>query len=309
MNIYEISIRPHAQMLLRAAIVAMILIGVALLAGRASAQVVAQKVTLRSVVTVADAVVLLGDLAEGAGEKAGAKLFLAPAPGTTGTVQADRVVDAIRRAGIAEVETGGITEVVVSRSGRRIPREEITRAIATELVHRGHARNADQLEIRLDSSVGGFIVESTAAGAIRVMSIQADPRARRFAAKVTVDGSATAARGIEITGYAEEVASVPTLSRPVQRGDTIAPADVIVEFNGERVELMIQAGETIDLTTHLNPCNIADFNDDGQLNFFDVSEFLVAYQSQEARADLNNDGQFNFFDVSTFLQAYSIGCP
>ncbi|MEZ5876281.1 MAG: flagellar basal body P-ring formation chaperone FlgA [Tepidamorphaceae bacterium] len=229
MNIYEISIRPHAQMLLRAAIVAMILIGVALLAGRASAQVVAQKVTLRSVVTVADAVVLLGDLAEGAGEKAGAKLFLAPAPGTTGTVQADRVVDAIRRAGIAEVETGGITEVVVSRSGRRIPREEITRAIATELVHRGHARNADQLEIRLDSSVGGFIVESTAAGAIRVMSIQADPRARRFAAKVTVDGSATAARGIEITGYAEEVASVPTLSRPVQRGDTIAPADVIVE--------------------------------------------------------------------------------
>ncbi|MCA9276996.1 MAG: hypothetical protein KDA29_13315 [Phycisphaerales bacterium] len=87
------------------------------------------------------------------------------------------------------------------------------------------------------------------------------------------------------------------------------PADVIVEFNGERVELMIQAGETIDLTTHLNPCNIADFNDDGQLNFFDVSEFLVAYQSQEARADLNNDGQFNFFDVSTFLQAYSIGCP
>ena len=229
MNLYEISIRPHTQMIARAAIVAMILIGVALFAGRASAQVTAEKVTLRAAITVVEPVVLLGDLAEGAGDKAAIKLFLAPAPGTTGTVQADRVADAIRRQGIAEVDTRGITEVVVSRAGRRIAREEITQAIANELVHRGHARDASQLEIRLDSAIGGFVVESTAGGGVRVMSIQSDPRARRFAAKVTVDGSTTAARGIEITGYAEEVAAVPTLSRPVQRGETISPADVIVE--------------------------------------------------------------------------------
>ncbi|MEZ6164170.1 MAG: Ig-like domain-containing protein [Phycisphaerales bacterium] len=54
---------------------------------------------------------------------------------------------------------------------------------------------------------------------------------------------------------------------------------------------------------------IADLNADGQLNFFDVSAFLVAYGDEDPLADLNNDGLFNFFDVSAFLVAYSDGCP
>ena len=54
---------------------------------------------------------------------------------------------------------------------------------------------------------------------------------------------------------------------------------------------------------------IADLNGDGQLNFFDVSAFLVAYGDEDPLADLNNDGLYNFFDVSAFLVAYSDGCP
>lgn len=56
-------------------------------------------------------------------------------------------------------------------------------------------------------------------------------------------------------------------------------------------------------------CGLADMNMDGQLNFFDVSAFLVAYQGQGTQADLNQDGLFNFFDVSAFLVAYQGGCP
>ncbi|MFG0313795.1 MAG: Ig-like domain-containing protein, partial [Phycisphaerales bacterium] len=56
-------------------------------------------------------------------------------------------------------------------------------------------------------------------------------------------------------------------------------------------------------------CGLADFNADGELNFFDVSAFLVAYQNEDAQADLNDDGLFNFFDVSAFLTAYGAGCP
>jgi hypothetical protein len=52
----------------------------------------------------------------------------------------------------------------------------------------------------------------------------------------------------------------------------------------------------------------ADLNADGQLNFFDASEFMVLYQQQEPLADLNADGQFNFFDVAAFLSAYDLGC-
>ncbi|MCA9274447.1 MAG: FG-GAP repeat protein [Phycisphaerales bacterium] len=55
-------------------------------------------------------------------------------------------------------------------------------------------------------------------------------------------------------------------------------------------------------------CKI-DFNNDGVLNFFDVSAFVIAYSSHDPAADLANDGNFDFFDVSAFLQLYAIGCP
>jgi hypothetical protein len=53
----------------------------------------------------------------------------------------------------------------------------------------------------------------------------------------------------------------------------------------------------------------ADLNDDGLLNFFDVSAFLAAYNATDPAADFNGDGLFNFFDVSAFLTEYNAGCP
>lgn len=53
----------------------------------------------------------------------------------------------------------------------------------------------------------------------------------------------------------------------------------------------------------------ADINGDGDLNFFDVSAFLNAFNSGQAVGDFNDDGDFNFFDVSAFLNAFSNGCP
>ena len=53
----------------------------------------------------------------------------------------------------------------------------------------------------------------------------------------------------------------------------------------------------------------ADFNGDGQLDFFDVSTFLSAFSAQNPSADFTMDGEFDFFDVSAFLSAFSAGCP
>ncbi|MCA9276920.1 MAG: S8 family serine peptidase [Phycisphaerales bacterium] len=53
----------------------------------------------------------------------------------------------------------------------------------------------------------------------------------------------------------------------------------------------------------------ADLNGDGNLDFFDVSAFLVAYNAMDPAADFNGDGSFNFFDVSAFLSDFSAGCP
>lgn len=49
-------------------------------------------------------------------------------------------------------------------------------------------------------------------------------------------------------------------------------------------------------------CN-ADLNNDGILDFFDISQFL------STQMDFNTDGQFDFFDVSAFLMAFTQGCP
>jgi hypothetical protein len=48
----------------------------------------------------------------------------------------------------------------------------------------------------------------------------------------------------------------------------------------------------------------------GTLNFFDVSAFLGAYNTQAPEADFAAPlGTFNFFDVAAFLAAYNAGCP
>jgi len=52
-----------------------------------------------------------------------------------------------------------------------------------------------------------------------------------------------------------------------------------------------------------------DYNEDGALNFFDVSMYLQLFTSQDAAADLNHDARWNFFDVSEFLSIFSAGCP
>lgn len=69
-----------------------------------------------------------------------------------------------------------------------------------------------------------------------------------------------------------------------------------------------------DLINHLRSsgqlaCSPADLNNDGLLNFFDISGFLTAFNANESVADFNADGLLNFFDISAFLKAFSAGCP
>lgn len=53
----------------------------------------------------------------------------------------------------------------------------------------------------------------------------------------------------------------------------------------------------------------ADLNNDGFLDFLDISAFLTAYSNEEPGADFNNDANWDFLDISAFLQSYSMGCP
>ena len=75
-------------------------------------------------------------------------------------------------------------------------------------------------------------------------------------------------------------------------------------FSGSIVEAGID-----DLRIESVGCtdNPADLNGDGNLDFFDVSAFLAAFNALDPIADFNNDGVWNFFDVSAFLTAFANG--
>jgi hypothetical protein len=56
------------------------------------------------------------------------------------------------------------------------------------------------------------------------------------------------------------------------------------------------------------PCP-ADFNLDGQVDFFDYLDFVQAFAAEDPRADFNGDGQIDFFDYLDFVAAFADECP
>ena len=52
----------------------------------------------------------------------------------------------------------------------------------------------------------------------------------------------------------------------------------------------------------------ADFNADGQIDFFDYLDFVDAFAIAADEADFNGDGVVDFFDYLDFVDAFSIGC-
>ncbi|MDF1809519.1 MAG: S8 family serine peptidase [Phycisphaerales bacterium] len=106
------------------------------------------------------------------------------------------------------------------------------------------------------------------------------------------------------------------------RSDTILIGDEIAATSNMRFRFsandlgtqnVIEAGLD-NLSVSQFQCNdvdvcTPDFNNDGTLNFFDISAFLAAFNNSDAAADINNDGSFNFFDISSYLTLFSAGCP
>jgi photosystem II stability/assembly factor-like uncharacterized protein len=56
-----------------------------------------------------------------------------------------------------------------------------------------------------------------------------------------------------------------------------------------------------------NPCR-ADFDRNGQVDFFDYLDFVQAFGADEASADIDGNGQIDFFDYLEFAAAFSAGC-
>src|SRR5207253_10441191 len=81
---------------------------------------------VRELVTVSSEIVRIGDLVENAGPAADVPVFRAPDLGQTGAVPVSRIAEALRPYDVTGVETGGLTEVVVTRLSRSLTRKVVT---------------------------------------------------------------------------------------------------------------------------------------------------------------------------------------
>lgn len=104
----------------------------------------------------------------------------------------------------------------------------------------------------------------------------------------------------------------PVLPEGATFADIVSNVDEIVfsTFDPEEFYLFAFFDVSVDnfSITREAGCTV-DFNNDGVLDFFDVSAFISAFGAQDPAADLNNDRAYDFFDVSAFLSAYNAGCP
>jgi len=113
-----------------------------------------------------------------------------------------------------------------------------------------------------------------------------------------------------------------TTAAQVWRSDTIVVGDEIAATSTMRFRFsasdigtqnVIEAGlDNVRITRFVcdgsTMCQV-DLNDDGSLNFLDVSAFLGSFGIGDSIADFDGNGSFNFLDISAFLSAYNEGCP
>lgn len=185
---------------------------------------------LKELVTVSAEVVRIGDLVENAGPVADVPVFRSPDLGQTGAVQVARIAEALRPYDVAGVDTGGLTEVVVTRLSRTLTAKDITDRIARALAGQYGLGDAQNLAVILDRGERIMHVEPNIAGDLVVARMNVDPRNGRFDIAFELPGSTLARRAnLHFTGTVTETADATTLTRSLRPGDVIKASDVISE--------------------------------------------------------------------------------
>lgn len=254
-----------------------------LIAGPALAQEAARP-TLRAAVTVSSELVRLGDLVDGLATGADEPVFRAPELGTTGTVQAVRVVDAARQHGINTVDTGGLGEIAVTRASRTVTLDEMKHAIVTAVARQNGLDDEADLVLAFDAGARALHLEAGLAAPLQVMQIAWSPTTGRFDATLGLEGSRLLDRDpVHVGGMVQQTLSVPVFMSALNRGDVVRASDVAMQrlprtpalagaadslgaVIGQAVRRTARIGQPA-MTADLTKPEIVDRNDDVLITF------------------------------------------
>lgn len=202
-----------------------LLFGTALVASLAGQAALADALRLRAEAIVEGDVVQLGQLIEGIEKGAEIPVFRAPAPGTRGTIRADRVIAAAREMGITgadKITLGGVEAVRIIRPGRVVSRHDMQNAIARAFSERG-ARG--DVEVVLDDHLQPRMFDLARTEELRVVSLLNAAPGGRFEARIALSGDTTGDSWV-VTGTMMETREIAVLSVDAERGEAIQKRDL-----------------------------------------------------------------------------------
>ena len=194
-----------------------------------TAALVQNRPMLKAEAVITGDIVRIGDLVEHAGIVANIPIFRAPDLGATGTVPANAVIEAVRAHALIGLDTGGFSEVVVTRLSRTIPAKEIEDCVADALSRQFALGAPKDIAVNLERELRAIQVEPSAKGEPRVTRLNFDARSGRFDATIEIPTGAINRGNLRLSGRAAATVDVVTVLRQIERGTLIKSADVQVE--------------------------------------------------------------------------------
>jgi flagella basal body P-ring formation protein FlgA len=214
--------------ILNLAIAALVALGAS-----AAAQVISttdqSRPMLKSEAIVTGDIVRIGDLVEHAGIIANVAIFRAPDLGFTGTVPADAVIEAVRAHALIGLDTGGLSQVVVTRASRTIPAKDIEDCVAQALSAKFGLGEPRNIGVNFERELRTIQVEPSAKGEPRVARITYDPRSGKFDATIELPTGAANRGMLRLSGRALATAEVVTVLRTIERGGILRETDLSIE--------------------------------------------------------------------------------
>jgi flagellar basal body P-ring formation protein FlgA len=191
---------------------------------------VPQVPTLHAQVLVSGDVVRIGDLVDNAGPFGEIAVFRSPDLGTTGTVPAKQVVEALRAHKVIGVDTRDIRDVVVTRAARTFTSKDIESSIASAISGKGGLGDAADLVVTLDRDTGSLQLDAAYRGELTPIATRFDNRNGRFDVTFEIRNEVTSAPArLRFTGTAYETVLVAVPTRVVDRGDVLKGADITTD--------------------------------------------------------------------------------
>ena len=185
---------------------------------------------LRAQVTVEGDIVRIGDMVENAGTAAQIAIYRSPDLGTTGTLPAAQVINALQAHQVIGVDTRDIKWVTVTRLARTIDAREIEALVAHAIEHRSGLGDAANLNLTFDREVQDVRLESWNNGPLQPVSVRYEPRNGRFDVAFEISNDVNGARTrLRFAGVVVEMLDAAILTRNVDRGDVLKASDIAIE--------------------------------------------------------------------------------